>query len=86
MSLAGPAQVVHASRFKYGLWPGIANAAVDTYVLRGNAPWTLRHRSGFASISCSISWLHALPLHMLARSICAGHTSDMDILRGVANV
>ena len=28
---------------KYGLLGGIAYAAVDTYVLRGRAPWTLRH-------------------------------------------
>ena len=34
--------VVH--RFKYGLWPGMALSAVDTVLLRGKAPWTLRHR------------------------------------------
>jgi electron-transferring-flavoprotein dehydrogenase len=28
---------------KYGLWGGLAYAAVDTYVLRGKAPWTLHH-------------------------------------------
>jgi electron-transferring-flavoprotein dehydrogenase len=28
---------------KYGLWPGLAYAALDTYVLRGKAPWTLHH-------------------------------------------
>ncbi|DBB05478.1 TPA: hypothetical protein ACH3X1_012437 [Trebouxia sp. C0004] len=30
--------------FKMGLWGGLAHAALDTYLLRGNAPWTLRHR------------------------------------------
>jgi ferredoxin-like protein FixX len=29
--------------FRAGLWGGIAHAAVDTYLLRGAAPWTLRH-------------------------------------------
>ena len=29
---------------KFGLWGGIAYAALDTYVLRGRAPWTLHHR------------------------------------------
>ena len=29
---------------KWGLWGGLANAALDTYVLRGRAPWTLHHR------------------------------------------
>ena len=28
---------------KYGLLGGIAYAAADTYILRGRAPWTLRH-------------------------------------------
>ena len=29
---------------KYGLLGGIAYSAVDTYVLRGRAPWTFRHK------------------------------------------
>ena len=28
---------------RFGLWGGLANAALDTYVLRGRAPWTLHH-------------------------------------------
>jgi electron-transferring-flavoprotein dehydrogenase len=28
---------------KYGLWGGLAYSAVDTYLLRGKAPWTLHH-------------------------------------------
>jgi electron-transferring-flavoprotein dehydrogenase len=28
---------------KWGFWGGLANAAVDTYVFRGRAPWTLHH-------------------------------------------
>jgi electron-transferring-flavoprotein dehydrogenase len=28
---------------KWGLWGGLANAALDTYVFRGRAPWTLHH-------------------------------------------
>jgi electron-transferring-flavoprotein dehydrogenase len=27
---------------KWGLWGGLINAAVDTYIFRGRAPWTLR--------------------------------------------
>ncbi|CAL5223469.1 g5989 [Coccomyxa viridis] len=30
--------------FQLGLWPGMALSAVDTVLLRGNAPWTLHHR------------------------------------------
>jgi electron-transferring-flavoprotein dehydrogenase len=30
--------------FHWGLWAGLAYSAVDTYVFRGKAPWTLRHR------------------------------------------
>jgi len=28
----------------WGLWPGLMYAALDTYILRGRAPWTLHHR------------------------------------------
>lgn len=29
--------------FKWGMWAGLVNAAVDTYIFRGKAPWTLHH-------------------------------------------
>ncbi len=29
--------------FKYGLWPGLINAALETYVFRGHSPWTLKN-------------------------------------------
>ncbi len=29
--------------FRWGLWGGLAYSALDTYVLRGAAPWTLHH-------------------------------------------
>lgn len=31
--------------FRFGLWPGLAYSALDTYLLRGRAPWTLHHRA-----------------------------------------
>jgi electron-transferring-flavoprotein dehydrogenase len=41
-------QELHAVRnarpaFKWGLWPALAFNAVDTYLFRGKAPWTLAH-------------------------------------------
>ena len=30
---------------KFGMWGGLVNAALDTYVLRGKAPWTMGHHS-----------------------------------------
>src|SRR5690606_9074898 len=30
--------------FRWGFWPGMVNAALETYVFRGRAPWTLHHR------------------------------------------
>jgi electron-transferring-flavoprotein dehydrogenase len=30
--------------FHYGLWAGIAYSGLDTYLLRGRAPWTFHHR------------------------------------------
>jgi len=29
--------------FQKGLWLGLANAAIDTYLFNGKAPWTLKH-------------------------------------------
>src|SRR5947208_9627665 len=29
--------------FRWGLWAGLAYSALDTYLLGGNAPWTLHH-------------------------------------------
>jgi electron-transferring-flavoprotein dehydrogenase len=29
--------------FRWGLWAGLAYSALDTYVLRGGAPWTFHH-------------------------------------------
>jgi electron-transferring-flavoprotein dehydrogenase len=29
--------------FRWGLWAGLVHAALDTYLFRGRAPWTLRH-------------------------------------------
>jgi electron-transferring-flavoprotein dehydrogenase len=31
--------------FKRGLWLGLAYAGLDTYILRGKAPWTFKHHS-----------------------------------------
>ncbi len=31
--------------FTRGLWFGLANAALETYLFRGKAPWTLRHHA-----------------------------------------
>ena len=36
--------------FRHGLWAGLAHAALDTYVFRGRAPWTLRHHPDHESL------------------------------------
>ncbi|MGH6931984.1 MAG: electron transfer flavoprotein-ubiquinone oxidoreductase [Dongiaceae bacterium] len=36
--------------FHRGLWGGLVNAAIDTYVFRGRAPWTLHHKPDHASL------------------------------------
>jgi electron-transferring-flavoprotein dehydrogenase len=33
---------------KFGFWGGMINAALDTYVLRGKAPWTMTHHEDHA--------------------------------------
>jgi electron-transferring-flavoprotein dehydrogenase len=35
---------------KFGLYGGLANAAVDTYVFRGNAPWTFKNHNDYAHL------------------------------------
>ena len=36
--------------FHWGLWPAIAYSAIDSYVLRGKAPWTFRHHPDHESL------------------------------------
>jgi electron-transferring-flavoprotein dehydrogenase len=35
---------------KFGFWGGMAYAALDTYVLRGRAPWTMAHHDDHATL------------------------------------
>jgi len=34
----------------WGLWPGLIYAAIDTYVLRGRAPWTFQHQADYLQL------------------------------------
>ncbi|MES2983834.1 MAG: electron transfer flavoprotein-ubiquinone oxidoreductase [Pseudomonadota bacterium] len=36
--------------FRYGLWAGLMYAAFDTYILRGRAPWTLKHHADHSAL------------------------------------
>jgi len=36
--------------FHKGLWAGLVNAAIDTYLFRGKAPWTLHHKPDHAAL------------------------------------
>jgi len=36
--------------FRWGLFAGIVHAAIDTFILRGRAPWTLRHHADHKSL------------------------------------
>jgi electron-transferring-flavoprotein dehydrogenase len=35
---------------KFGFWGGLLNAAVDTYLFRGKAPWTMTHHEDHAAL------------------------------------
>lgn len=37
--------------FRKGLWTGLAYAALDTYLLRGKAPWTFKQHQDYAQLS-----------------------------------
>lgn len=36
--------------FHWGLWPALAYSALDTYLLRGKAPWTLGHKADHTTL------------------------------------
>ena len=36
--------------FAKGLWLGLAHAAIDTYILRGHAPWTLKNHADHTAL------------------------------------
>ncbi len=36
--------------FRWGLWGGLAYSALDTYVFRGNAPWTMHHHADYLAL------------------------------------
>ncbi|MGH7113640.1 MAG: electron transfer flavoprotein-ubiquinone oxidoreductase [Stellaceae bacterium] len=37
--------------FRWGLYAGLAYSAIDTYLLRGAAPWTFHHRPDYAQLT-----------------------------------
>ncbi len=36
--------------FHWGMWVGLALSAVDTYIFRGRAPWTLKHHADHSAL------------------------------------
>ena len=36
--------------FRWGLWAALAYSALDTYVFRGRAPWTLHHHEDYLAL------------------------------------
>jgi electron-transferring-flavoprotein dehydrogenase len=46
--------------FHWGLWAGMAHAALDTWVFRGKAPWTLRHRPDHEQLKPAAA---CIPIH-----------------------
>jgi hypothetical protein len=45
---------------RWGLFGGIVNAALTTYITRGKEPWTLKHRSALGLSSGTLrQFLHA---------------------------
>lgn len=36
---------------KFGMWGGLAYAAIDTYLLRGKAPWTFSHKADHSQLN-----------------------------------
>ncbi len=41
--------------FQKGLWLGLAYAALDTYILRGKAPWTLHNKTDYKQLKPAVN-------------------------------
>ena len=41
--------------FRWGLWAGLAHAAIDSYILRGRAPWTFRQHADHTALETARS-------------------------------
>lgn len=49
--------------FRYGMWAGLIYSVLDTYILRGKAPWTFKHHADHAQLKpASISPVIHYPL------------------------
>lgn len=60
-------QELHRARnirpsFRFGLWGGMAYSALDTYVFRGRAPWTLRQRDDHTHLTPAVACPVPAPL------------------------
>jgi electron-transferring-flavoprotein dehydrogenase len=42
--------------FHYGLWAGLIYSGIDTYLLRGKAPWTLHHKADHSQLGKAKDW------------------------------
>ncbi len=47
--------------FRHGIWGGLLYSAIDTYIFRGKAPWTFKHKPDYKSLkpakkSCKIRY------------------------------
>ena len=42
--------------FRWGLWGGLAYGALDTFLFRGKAPWTLRHHEDHVQLGDKQDW------------------------------
>ena len=43
--------------FHWGLWPAMAYSALDTYLLRGRAPWTFGHKADHAALKPAAQYI-----------------------------
>ena len=46
---------IRPSFAKWGLWGGLIYSAIDTYLLRGKAPWTFKHQEDHKSLQLTIN-------------------------------
>ena len=47
--------------FKWGMWGGLVYSAIDTYLLRGRAPWTMKHHDDHKALKKAADAKNRIP-------------------------
>lgn len=67
---------------KLGFYGGMLHAAVDTFLLRGGAPWTFRHRWAWGNVLSALPSLYRCGQHVLFARLDGHPAADVLVFWG----